>query len=450
MTKNSLYPKNISELVHFIQSGKPLFITGSKTSTVVPFEQLGDYFFKDVELLSTEKIPKFIELIDETAVKVSGAVTWQELRQFLQEKGLLMLTSPTEELAQVLSGLATSATGERAFGFGTLRDQVKKIAYLGVGAEAFVLDSEDEISKHSVFQSAQAQDLLSRYQQLYAGNYAGFKNAPFPRLQFETDLMIGFEGQLGVITEAHLQVRKDEGRQFIFIRLDCWEKDDSLHLKLHKEMQKYRGKVIAFEMLDWNSYRAVPSDKRPGENCDLLFLEVFESAADEVIEVFMGALPVERHDQVFFMPESEVRKLRMDVPRYTFEQNSREGVLKIGTDAQVKTEQFGELLAVYRQWSQKGIRYNLFGHFGDSHLHFNFLPTKDQYQKGMDLLPEFYAWVAEVGGSPFAEHGIGLMKKKYMQQFYKQDIGLMFNHLKKQLDPQNQFFPNGFMSREGK
>ena len=32
----------------------------------------------------------------------------------------------------------------------------------------------------------------------------GFKNAPFPRLEKETDLMVGMEGQLGVVPKLIL------------------------------------------------------------------------------------------------------------------------------------------------------------------------------------------------------------------------------------------------------
>ena len=49
-------------------------------------------------------------------------------------------------------------------------------------------------------------------------------------------------------------------------------------------------------------------------------------------------------------------------------------------------------------------------------------------------------------GSPFAEHGIGLFKKKFMNDFYGDNQREMFGILKKKLDPKNQFFPSGFMN----
>ena len=57
---------------------------------------------------------------------------------------------------------------------------------------------------------------LSEYQKSYA-SYRHFKNAPFPRFEKETDLMIGTEGQLGVITEAIIATKKKVPTSFFFI-----------------------------------------------------------------------------------------------------------------------------------------------------------------------------------------------------------------------------------------
>jgi FAD/FMN-containing dehydrogenase len=449
MTKTATYPTTTEELARLICAGENLFFTGSRTSTVVPYEKIENYFPFETRWVSLERMPKKMELIGDDRVRVSGAVNWQELRAFLHASGHLMLTSPTEELALVLSGLATSATGERAFGFGTLRDQVSRVVYMDGKGNTEELSSNEDIGKHRYFNSSGGQKILRQYQEAY-NRYQGFKNGPFPRLEKSSDLMIGFEGQLGAIVEADLKVIRDSSRQFVFIKLPFWEKDDSLHLKLHQAMQPLRGKVAAFEILDWQSYCAVPSDKRPGENCDLLFIELFEHSADEVIEQVMACLPADRHDQVFLMPEAEVRKLRMDVPRFTFERNSQAGVVKIGTDAQVTTTKFSALLDYYRKWTKLGHAYNLFGHFGDSHLHFNFLPTKDRFNQCQALLPDFYAWVRENQGSPFAEHGIGVLKKKFISQFYDERVRVMFSHLKMQMDPARRFFGNGFMDIQEK
>ena len=136
----------------------------------------------------------------------------------------------------------------------------------------------------------------------------------------------------------------------------------------------------------------------------------------------------------------------MKVPRLTFERNSQMGVVKKGTDVQMPTDKFKNLLDIYREMGKVGIEYNLFGHFGDAHLHFNFMPTKNDASKCDEILENLYKQVKELQGSPFAEHGIGLIKQKFIKEFYTQDQLEFFQILKQVYDPKNKFFPTGFMS----
>lgn len=146
------------------------------------------------------------------------------------------------------------------------------------------------------------------------------------------------------------------------------------------------------------------------------------------------------------MEASKCRDLRVSVPRAIFEANTRMGVTKKGTDVQVRGEDFKKLLDYYRVLSEKGVAYNLFGHFGDAHLHFNFMPTPDKNDYCNELLETLYVKVLEWKGSPFAEHGIGVIKRKFIEPFYSEHQKEIFRKLKTTYDPKGQFFPEGFMS----
>jgi glycolate oxidase len=146
------------------------------------------------------------------------------------------------------------------------------------------------------------------------------------------------------------------------------------------------------------------------------------------------------------MNPSRCRELRMSVPRAIFEANSRMGVMKKGTDVQVGVSDVEQLLNFYRSFTKHGVAYNLFGHFGDAHLHFNFMPMPDQENFCNIELTRLYEQVHAWHGSPFAEHGIGLVKKKFIAPFYSDHQKKVFRELKKIFDPRKQFFPEGFMS----
>lgn len=117
----------------------------------------------------------------------------------------------------------------------------------------------------------------------------------------------------------------------------------------------------------------------------------------------------------------------------------------MGTDVQVKIEDFSKLFDIYRDFSKTSVIYNLFGHFGDAHLHFNFMPKPEQTEKCLQLFQQMYKEIKTLAGSPFAEHGIGVIKQKFIADYWSDPQRNTFKELKKLHDPYNQFFPQGFM-----
>jgi FAD/FMN-containing dehydrogenase len=165
-----------------------------------------------------------------------------------------------------------------------------------------------------------------------------------------------------------------------------------------------------------------------------------------VHENLLSKLTLINEENIFEMNSGKCRDLRVSVPRAIFEVNGRMGVSKKGTDVQVTAEMFRELLSFYRSYTHLGVDYNLFGHFGDAHLHFNFMPTPEKNDFCNQELERLYKKVLEWNGSPFAEHGIGLLKKKFIAPFFTEHQKIVFRDLKKEFDPKGQFFPEGFMS----
>ena len=87
-----------------------------------------------------------------------------------------------------------------------------------------------------------------------------------------------------------------------------------------------------------------------------------------------------------------------------------------------------------------------FGHVGDGNLHYNITQPVDAdpdvFRKlGIAASESVYDLVAKFGGSFSAEHGVGVLKKQYLQ-LYRSDteLGLM-QTLKTALDPQNLLNP---------
>lgn len=431
--------KTTDELKLHIRTHSPSFYFSSQTSTVIPYDTIEKYLDTDGEfyLCDLSQMPKNMELKENGNLIVTGAVSWKDAREFLRPKGRNIMTAPTEELALITAGAATSCTGERCFAFGNLRSQIKRIKYINYQGEEVTLTSTDKLDY--------ASETLEAYRNDFKA-YADFKNAPYPRFDTATDLLIGTEGQLGVITEIEIETTEDLQVNHLFMLMPKWEVDDRAHIEIINKTQKFRKEIILCELIDENAFSFLPEEDRPNQGKDAIFFEIKSEFFEKVYEEFIMDLEHIKEDEIFELTESKFHQIRASIPRAVFEENSRMGVLKMGTDVQVKVEDFPALLNIYKEFSKLDVRYNLFGHFGDAHLHFNYMPRPQDTAKCQEQFEMMYKKVVELKGSPFAEHGIGIIKQKYIKDFWTENQPNLFKELKKQYDPHNQFFPQGFMN----
>ncbi len=429
------------DLIRHLKSHQPSFYYSSKTSTVIPYDKLDSLLpWKgegDFALCDLSKLPAHMELKENGNLVLKGGVSWEEAKKFLKSKGRNLKTSPTEQLALITAGIATSCTGERCFAFGNMRSQVKRLKYLNYNGETKELNRDDNFISPSSH--------LKPYQSDF-NHYREFKNAPYPRFEKAIDLMIGTEGQLGIVTEVEIETSENFGVNYVFMLLPRWEENDKPHMEIHAAVQSHRDAIISCELLDANCMNHLKADERLGNNQDVIFLEIKSDKFEDIYGNVLCGLTHVSPDDVFEIAENKFHHVRAGVPRAIFEHNSQMGVVKVGTDVQVRGEDFPKLLQFYRDASKIGIPYCLFGHFGDAHLHYNYLPTKDKVKICQDKLLELYDRVYEWKGSPFAEHGIGLLKQGYIKKFHGPNQLGLFKDLKKEHDPHNQFFPQGFMS----
>tara|TARA_R110000868_G_scaffold117600_4_gene312241 strand:+ start:138 stop:1463 length:1326 start_codon:yes stop_codon:yes gene_type:complete len=425
---------------HIRTAGASLY-TGARTSTVIPFEKMETLGDLDLTIVDCSGLPQSMQ-IEGDLLHIKGPVSWKDAKSFARSKGVEVMTSPTEELAAIPAGVATSCTGERCFGHGTLRSQVHKLRYLNSEG------NEVELSSSTKLELPQASDKLKEYQSAYT-HYESFKNAPFPRFMSETDLLTGTEGQLGFITEVWLKTTPLVPLSYLFIKLPCWDVDPTAHLEIFDKVQSLRSQISACELLDAHCLATLPKEKLPAgcDGRDLIFLEIKDQDFEMVYEVLLSKLNTINEDDIFQMNANACHALRMEVPRAVFEQNTKMGVTKKGTDVQVAAKDFAKLLKHYKEMTKIGVPYNLFGHFGDAHLHFNFMPTPDKEPACQNSLLGLYEKVFEWGGSPFAEHGIGFLKRPFIEKFYSETQRQLFRELKRVHDPKNHFFPQGFMGR---
>jgi FAD/FMN-containing dehydrogenase len=87
----------------------------------------------------------------------------------------------------------------------------------------------------------------------------------------------------------------------------------------------------------------------------------------------------------------------------------------------------------------------LFGHLGDGNVHVNVVGI-DGSEPSNIVESEVLSFVASLGGSISAEHGIGTAKKSYLHLNRTSDELRFFRNIKKALDPNNIMHPNCLLS----
>lgn len=431
----------IAQLKDFLKSEIPFLIVGSKTATTIGFET----WRPDLVRLSLANMPKEIIYNEESQeVLVKGPITWEEVKIELARNHRNLACAPTEKSAQVLAGLATSCSGEDCFLHGHLRDQVIEIKYLDYQGNEQTLKSQS----HEKIKSIEG---IEKYAKTF-DPYIAFKNAPFPRLKFDTDLMIGTEGQLGIILEAKFKTIAIQESSFVLIPSQSWRKDLNplklLYSKLKEFSKDHSGIIAGIEFFDRECIELIKSKLL--RESDYVVLQVIddqiETIQKEILKVYLQPDVLQN---ILVLSEKEWNQLRVEIPRRINEKLSQQGLIKKGTDIQTDEATFFFLLEKYQFLSQLDVESYLFGHLGDQHLHFNFLPRADKKNFIDEELDRLYSWCSQnICSSPFAEHGIGVIKQRFIKKFWYNEHIEVFKKLKDQFDPKRVFFPAGYMTMD--
>ncbi|HKN82615.1 MAG TPA: FAD-linked oxidase C-terminal domain-containing protein, partial [Pyrinomonadaceae bacterium] len=135
--------------------------------------------------------------------------------------------------------------------------------------------------------------------------------------------------------------------------------------------------------------------------------------------------------------QARLREFRHQLPVLMNEWFAHYNQRKVSTDMAVPDKAFAGLFQFYReQLRASGLRYTIFGHIGDSHVHVNILPRNDtEGAHARELYVQFLKYAASVGGTLSAEHGVGKLKREYLRIFYTDDQLREMAALKRAFDP---------------
>jgi len=457
------FPETAAEVAQILAQATrkrtPVTVSGAGTGTVagrVPFGGM---------VIATDNLNEIRSVVAETnggSGIAEAGVRLIDFQSAVNAKGLLYPPDPTERSCFLGGNIATNASGARTFKYGPTRNYVRRLKI------ALTTGDVIDIARGELYAADRGIDLplpsggkieaqLPSYDMPHVRKHAsGYYIQPGMDL---IDLFIGSEGTLGMIVEAELRLLpkpegllsgivffKDETSLLAFVR-------DARERSLLARSATARGTgasdldARALEYFDNESlvFLRQKYDTVPEQASGAVFFEqeTAESTEDELMSQWLSLLEAHQAlaDDSWFGTNEEdhakLREFRHALPVLMNEWFGRHNQRKVSTDMAVPDHAFAEMLQFYQDNLRRSdLRYTIFGHIGDNHVHVNILPRNDtEAAKAWEIYHRFIHRAVEVGGTISAEHGIGKLKRDYLVELYGEAHIREMAALKKAFDP---------------
>ena len=361
-----------------------------------------------------EKMNKILSVnVEDFDCRVQACVTKEQLNDYLREDGVFFPIDPGANAA--IGGMAsTSASGTMAVKYGTMKTTISGLTVVLPNGD--IINTGGRTKKTS----------------------AGYNL---------TNLFIGSEGTLGIITEIHLRLSPiPESMMSAVCHFQTLE--DAVHTA--QQIIQYGVPIARIEMLnkDQMGISINYSKLIDVEELPTLFFEfhgsetsnkenikiVEEISKDNNGSAFKWAKDLEERNKLW--------KARWDV-YYSVKALINDGRV-YSTDVCVPISKITECVNFAEDQAKKfGVRAPMVGHLGDGNFHV-ILPfdpkKKEMYEKIRSFNDTLIRKALELNGTITGEHGVGLHKKEYLLEQHPDNIPVM-KSIKRTLDPNNIMNP---------
>ncbi|PZF72231.1 FAD-binding oxidoreductase [Taibaiella soli] len=351
-------------------------------------------------------------------VTVEPGMITQELQDFVKEKGLFYPPDPASKGSCFIGGnVSENSGGPRAVKYGVVKD--------------YVLNLEMVLADGSV---------------IWTGANV-LKNATGYNL---TQLVVGSEGTLGVITKIVL--RLIPAVQHDMLMLVPFRKAEEACAAVNAIfMAGYTPSAMEFmerDALEWSmKYVQSSGVSLPDDIAAHLLIEVDGNHYDQLYKEMEAIGDIVQQydiDEILFADSAEQKQMLWTLRRKVGEAVKSNSIYK-EEDTVVPRAELPELLRIIKQLGKEyGFESVCYGHAGDGNLHVNIVKGNMSDSDWNEKLPQgikaLFKEVIRMGGTISGEHGIGLVQKEYMNiAFNDIQLGLM-----KQI--KNIFDPKGILN----
>ncbi len=364
--------------------------------------------------ISLENMNKILSINpDDFDCRVQSYVTRNQLNNELKDNGLFFPIDPGAD-ASIGGMTATSASGTMAVKYGTMKNVVTGLTLIMPNGE--IVKTGTRAKKSS----------------------AGYNL---------TNLFIGSEGTLGVITEVHLRLSPIPENIASAV---CQFPDLESAILTAQEIIQYGISIARIEMLnkDQMEISINYSDLKNLKSMPTLFYEFHgsENSNKEAISIVEEISKNNNGSDFNWAKNTDDRnklwKARHDAYYSVLSQKS--DIRIYSTDVCVPVSNLVECIKfAENEISKFGLRAPMVGHVGDGNFHLLVMydpNKKDDYKMIRNLSDKLIDKALSLEGTITGEHGIGIQKKEYLKKQHPDNISLM-QKIKKSIDPNNIMNP---------
>jgi glycolate oxidase len=366
-------------------------------------------------VLSLERMNKILEIdSDNFSATVEPGVTLGDFSQAVEEQGLYYPLYPGEKSATIGGNVATNAGGMRAVKYGVTRHFV-------LGLEAVLPTGETMQTGGKFVKSSSGYDL--------------------------TQLITGSEGTLALITKITLKLTTPPGkREILFIPFHGLQ--DAI--RSVPDILKEGILPVGIEFMERDIINMV--EQYTGVEIPLHEYEAFlmiiveADTEDEIYHISnrIGETCLNHGAVDVFTPGSERAKRNLLEAREKFYSIIGHFRMLDIADVVVPRSRIAEFVERTKEIANKhGVQIVAYGHAGDGNVHLHPLgqDANKQEKRVKKLLTEIYKLGTSLGGTISGEHGLGFVKKGYLNiAADKNKIDLM-KRIKRAFDPNNILNP---------
>ena len=364
--------------------------------------------------ISLEKMNKVLSVnAEDFDCRVQACVTKEQLNEYLREDGVFFPIDPGANAA--IGGMAsTSASGTMAVKYGTMKTVISGLTVVLPNGD--IINTGGRTKKTS----------------------AGYNL---------TNLFIGSEGTLGIITEVHLRLSPiPESIMSAVCHFPTLENA----VQTAQQVIQYGIPIARIEMLnkDQMGISINYSKLKDIEAVPTLFFEFHgsESSNKENIKIVEEISKDNKGSSFKWAKDLEERnklwRARWDV-YYSVKALINNGRV-YSTDVCVPISKITECVNFAEEQAKKfGVRAPMVGHLGDGNFHviLPFDPEKKEMYKQIRAFNDSLIKKAlELNGTITGEHGVGLHKKEYLLEEHPDNIPVM-KSIKRTIDPNNIMNP---------